>query len=151
MFPLRGTHAAGKNPPNPWYEAQMNGGRREILRRNLLASGHPVEKIRRMKLATLDADTVEEGHYRQLSAEEVAKLGRAIDRALTEHKPVLKGIKPRREWRPRAEILAQKKTGEKMTGGKSPVTGDKRGMNKQALRQSKRYGNQTNRPTNRHR
>jgi 23S rRNA pseudouridine2605 synthase len=144
IFPLRGTHAAGKNPPNPWYEAQMNGGRRELLRRNLLAIGHPVEKIRRMKLATLDADTVQEGHYRQLSAEEVAKLGRAIDRALTEHKPIPKGFKPRREWRPRAEILAQKKPGEKMAAGKRPVAGDKRDMNKRPMSHSKR-------PTNRHR
>jgi 23S rRNA pseudouridine2605 synthase len=144
IFPLRGTHAAGKNPPNPRYEAQMNGGRREILRRNLLAIGHPVEKIRRMKLATLDADSVQEGHYRQLSAEEVAKLGRAIDRALTEHKPVPKGFKPRREWRPRAEILAQKKTVEKRTVGTRPAAVDKRSMNKRPMTHSKR-------PTNRHR
>jgi 23S rRNA pseudouridine2605 synthase len=144
IFPLRGTHAAGKNPPNPWYEAQMNGGRREILRRNLLAIGHPVEKIRRMKLATLDADSVQEGHYRQLSAEEVAKLGRAIDRALTEHKPVPKGFKPRREWRPRAEILAQKKTLEKKTVGTRPAAVDKRSTNKRPMTHSKR-------PTNRHR
>ncbi|HEX3372193.1 MAG TPA: S4 domain-containing protein, partial [Candidatus Acidoferrales bacterium] len=27
IFPLRGTHAAGKNPANPWYEAQIAGGR----------------------------------------------------------------------------------------------------------------------------
>ena len=101
IFPLRGTHAAGKNPPNPWYEAQMNGGRREILRRNLLAIGHPVEKIRRMKLASLDADSVPEGHYRQLSAPEVAKLVRAVDHALTQHKPLPSAAKPRRAWRPR--------------------------------------------------
>ena len=68
MFPLRGTHAAGKNPPNPWYEVQISGVRRDLLRRNLLAIGHPVEKMKRMKLASLDADTVQEGHYRQLSA-----------------------------------------------------------------------------------
>ncbi len=34
------------------------------------------------------SDTVAEGHYRQLDAEEVAKLARAVDRALTENKPV---------------------------------------------------------------
>jgi len=115
IFPLRGTHAAGKNPPNPWYEAQIDGGARELLRRNLLAIGHPVEKIRRMKLASLDADTVAEGHYRQLGAEEVAKLGRAVDRAITEHKPLPKGSKPRREWRPREEIL-KKAAGTKVQG-----------------------------------
>src|SRR5579863_3980732 len=101
MFPLRGTHAAGKNPPNPWYEVQFSGVRRDLLRRNLLAMGHPVEKMRRMKLASLDVDTVPEGHYRELSAAEVAKLVRAVERALTEHKPVPSATKPRRAWRPR--------------------------------------------------
>jgi 23S rRNA pseudouridine2605 synthase len=101
IFPLRAPHAAGKNPPNPWYEVQFSGVRRDLLRRNLLAMGHPVEKMRRMKLASLDADTVPEGHYRQLSAPEVAKLVRAVDRALTEHQPVPVAAKPRRAWRPR--------------------------------------------------
>ncbi|HET6145404.1 MAG TPA: S4 domain-containing protein [Candidatus Acidoferrales bacterium] len=115
IFPLRGTHAAGKNPPNPWYEAQIAGGRRETLRRNLLAIGHPVEKVKRMKLASLDVDTVQEGHYRQLDAEEVAKLARAVDRALTENKPI---PKPRREWRPRAEMLRPKPDAQDKPGNR---------------------------------
>jgi len=101
IFPLRAPHAAGKNPPNPWYEVQISGVRRDLLRRNLLAMGHPVEKMKRMKLASLDADTVQEGHYRQLTAPEVAKLVRAVERALTEHKPAAAAPKPRRAWRPR--------------------------------------------------
>jgi 23S rRNA pseudouridine2605 synthase len=117
IFPLRGTHAAGKNPPNPWYEAQIAGGRRETLRRNLLAIGHPVEKVKRMKLASLDVDTVQEGHYRQLDAEEVAKLTRAVDRALTENKPI---PKPRREWRPRAVMLKPKSDGGKNLSNRRP-------------------------------
>jgi 23S rRNA pseudouridine2605 synthase len=79
IFPLRGTHAAGKNPANPWYEVQLSGVRRDLLRRNLLLIGHPVEKIRRMKLASLDVDTVPEGCYRRLSGPEVAKLHRAVE------------------------------------------------------------------------
>src|SRR6202166_4354092 len=101
IFPLRAPHAAGKNPPNPWYEVEFSGVRRDLLRRNLLAMAHPVEKMKRMKLASLDADTVPEGHYRQLSAPEVAKLVRAVERALTEHKPSAAPPKPRRAWRPR--------------------------------------------------
>ncbi len=120
IFPLRGTHAAGKNPPNPWYEAQMTGVRGDVLRKNLLAIGHPVEKLKRMKLATWDVDTVQEGHYRELGAEEVAKLGRAVDRALSEHKPVPKSFKPKRDWRPRSEVLKKKvqgkQEGEKKVG-----------------------------------
>jgi 23S rRNA pseudouridine2605 synthase len=109
IFPLRAPHAAGKNPPNPWYEAQISGVRRDLLRRNLLAMGHPVEKIRRMKLASLDADTVPEGHYRQLSALEVAKLVRAVEHALTQHKPVPSATKPRRAWRPRRVMAKSSK------------------------------------------
>jgi len=50
--------------------------------------GHRVEKMKPVKLASLEADTVPEGHYRRLDAAEVAKLSRAIDRAL-ENKPAL--------------------------------------------------------------
>jgi 23S rRNA pseudouridine2605 synthase len=86
IFPLRAPHSAGKNPPNPWYQVQFSGVRRDLLRRNLLNMGHRVEKMKRVKLASLEADTVPEGHYRRLDAAEVAKLSRAIDRAL-ENKP----------------------------------------------------------------
>jgi pseudouridine synthase len=86
IFPLRAAHAAGKNPPNPWYEVQFSGVRRDLLRRNLLKMGHRVEKMKRVKLASIEADTVPEGHYRRLDPSEVAKLSRAIDRAL-ENKP----------------------------------------------------------------
>jgi len=88
IFPLRAARSAGKNPPNPWYEVQFSGVRRDLLRRNLLAMGHRVEKMKRVKLASLEADTVPEGHYRRLDPTEVAKLSRAIDRAL-ENKPTL--------------------------------------------------------------
>jgi 23S rRNA pseudouridine2605 synthase len=88
MFPLRAPHAAGKNPPNPWYEVRFSGVRRDLLRRNLLAMGHRVEKMKRMKLASLDADTVPEGHYRRLEPREVAKLTRAIDEALENKRPI---------------------------------------------------------------
>jgi hypothetical protein len=89
---------------------QISGVRRQLLRRNLLAMGHPVEKMRRMKLASLDADTVREGEYRELSALEVAKLVHVVDHALTQPKPVLAATKPRRVWRPRP-VLAKKKRG----------------------------------------
>ena len=101
VLPLRAPHAAGKNPPNPWYEVQMSGVRRDLLRRNLTAIGHPVEKMRRMKLASLDADTVPEGHYRRLDPTEVAKLARAVDHALTNPGPILRAPKTRRVQRRR--------------------------------------------------
>jgi 23S rRNA pseudouridine2605 synthase len=101
IVPLRAPHAAGKNPPNPWYEVQISGVRRDLLRRNLLAIGHRVEKMRRMKLASLDTDTVPEGHYRRLDSIEVAKLARAVDLALTNPKPLLATPKTQRARRRR--------------------------------------------------
>jgi pseudouridine synthase len=102
IFPLRAPRAAGKNAANFWYEAQFTGAHHRQLRRNLKAIGHPVEKLRRMKLTSLDVDTVPEGHYRELEAEEVAKLVRAVDRALNEPRPAAKAVaKPRQVWRPR--------------------------------------------------
>jgi len=98
IFPLRQPHSAGKNPPNPWYEVQFSGVRRDLLRRNLLAMGHRVEKMKRVKLASLEAETVPEGHYRRLDPSEVAKLSRAIDRAL-ENKPPLPAAKKDRHAR----------------------------------------------------
>jgi 23S rRNA pseudouridine2605 synthase len=87
IFPLRAPHSAGKNPPNPWYEVQIAGVRRDLLRRNLLTMGHRIEKMRRVKVASLDVDTVPEGQYRRLDPVEVAKLARAVDYALTHQKP----------------------------------------------------------------
>jgi 23S rRNA pseudouridine2605 synthase len=114
IFPLRAPHAAGKNPPNPWYEVQISGVRRDLLRRNLLAIDHPVEKMRRMKLASLDADTVPEGHYRRLDPPEVAKLSRAIDIALSSPKPLAPPPKqPRVRWRQPRKDVSRNATGPK--------------------------------------
>jgi 23S rRNA pseudouridine2605 synthase len=95
IFPLRAPHAAGKYPANPWYEVEISGVRRDLLRKNLLAMGHRVAKMKRMKLASLDAGTVPEGHYRQLAPEEVAKLVRAVDRAVAQEKLPPRIDKPR--------------------------------------------------------
>jgi 23S rRNA pseudouridine2605 synthase len=96
IFLLRAPHAAGKNPANPWYEVRFSGVRRDLLRRNLLAMGHPVEKMKRVKLASLDATTVPEGNYRQLDPREVEKLGRAVVTALAHVKPGASAAKEKR-------------------------------------------------------
>jgi len=88
VLPLRAPHAAGKNPPNPWYEFQIAGARRDLLRKNLLTMGHRVEKMRRVKLASLEAGTVPEGHYRRLDPIEVGKLAHAVDYAIKNQKPM---------------------------------------------------------------
>jgi 23S rRNA pseudouridine2605 synthase len=79
---LRSPRAAAKNAANPWYEVELAGVRRDLLRRNLLSMEHPVEKLKRVKLASLDLDGVAEGRYRRLEPREVAKLAREVERAL---------------------------------------------------------------------
>jgi 23S rRNA pseudouridine2605 synthase len=101
IVPLRAPHSAGKNPPNPWYEVRFSGVHRDLLRRNLLAIGHPVEKMKRVNLASLEAETVPEGHYRRLEPREVAKLARAIDDALENKRPSPPAPKDRRARRRR--------------------------------------------------
>lgn len=103
IFPLRAPRSAGKNSPNPWYEVQFSGVRRDLLRRSLLAMGHRVEKMKRVKLASLEAETVPEGHYRRLDPSEVAKLSRAIDRALENKPPLPPGPERGRAHRRRAK------------------------------------------------
>jgi 23S rRNA pseudouridine2605 synthase len=107
IVPLRAPHAAGKNPPNPWYEFQVSGSGRHLLRRNLLTIGHRVEKMKRMKLGPLDVDTVPEGQYRRLDAREVAKLVRAVDLALSNPKPASTVKKSKRPPRFRQRLTQQ--------------------------------------------
>jgi 16S rRNA U516 pseudouridylate synthase RsuA-like enzyme len=79
---LRSPRAAAKNAANPWFEVELAGVRRDLLRRNLLSMGHPVEKLKRVRLASLDLDGVAEGRYRRLEPREVAKLALEVNRAL---------------------------------------------------------------------
>src|SRR5271169_1968809 len=88
IFPLRAPHSAGKNPPNPWYEVEFSGVRRDLLRRNLLTMGHRVEKMKRVKLASLEIESVPEGRYRRLDPVDVAKLSHAVDYALEHQRPL---------------------------------------------------------------
>jgi len=55
--------------------------RRDLLRKSLTMFGHPVEKLKRVKLASLELAGLPEGRYRHLEAEEVAALKRALARS----------------------------------------------------------------------
>jgi pseudouridine synthase len=78
---LRAPGAAADHPANPWYEAELRGARRDLLRQALFAAGHPVEKMKRVRLGPLDIGSLAEGHYRRLQPAEVARLRRAVERA----------------------------------------------------------------------
>jgi 23S rRNA pseudouridine2605 synthase len=89
MNRLRSPGSAGPDAANPWYEVEVNEAPRDLLRRALLDAGHPVEKMKRVKLGPLEIGSLPEALYRQLDSREVAQLRRAVDRAagggVTEH------------------------------------------------------------------
>ncbi len=66
-----------KPGPNPWYEASITEARRDALRNGLFRMGHPVERIRRVRLANLELGKLAPGEYRPLTEGEVAALVRA--------------------------------------------------------------------------
>lgn len=91
MRRLRAPGAAGAGAPNPWYEAQLSDARRDLLRRALFSLGHPVEKMRRVKLGPLELGDLPEGHYRRLEPREVAQLRRFVEQGAQKPTPKNEG------------------------------------------------------------
>jgi 23S rRNA pseudouridine2605 synthase len=59
----------------------MSDVRQDLLRRALFALEHPVEKMKRVKVGPLELDDLEEGRYRRLEPNEIAKLRKFVERA----------------------------------------------------------------------
>jgi 23S rRNA pseudouridine2605 synthase len=103
---LRAPGASAGHVENPWYEAELRGARRDLLRQAFLAAEHPVEKMKRVRLGPLDLGDLEEGHYRQLAPSEVALLRRAVEQA-TEQGASQVAFRPatrpsqKKRWRPK--------------------------------------------------
>src|SRR5580704_8491849 len=81
--PLKGPWAR-RSAENPWYEVELTGASRDALGQSLTRQDHPIEKMKRVQLGTLELGNVPEGHYRRLEPDEVDKFSRAVDRALAE-------------------------------------------------------------------
>jgi len=79
-------HAAGarierlKSGENPWYEVKLAGASRDPLRDKLAAMGHPVEKMKRVKLANIELGDVPPGRFRHLTQAEIAALEKLLTR-----------------------------------------------------------------------
>ena len=71
------TRVRGKE--SPWYEVTLTEARRDALRNKLFQTGHPVEKIKRIRVGNLELGSLQPGEHRTLSSEEVAALWRAIE------------------------------------------------------------------------
>jgi 23S rRNA pseudouridine2605 synthase len=79
LYKLRAPAAVSGDAANPWYEVQLRGAPRDILRRELFDAGHPVEKMRRVKLGPLELGDLPDAQYRELTPTEVTRLRRAIE------------------------------------------------------------------------
>lgn len=73
------TRGAGENR---WYEVSLGpSGAKGNLHEKLAAIGHPVEKVKRVKLVHLEISSVAPGKYRAMTLEEAAALRRIVRRA----------------------------------------------------------------------
>jgi 23S rRNA pseudouridine2605 synthase len=70
-----------KGLPRDWWEVTTAEASSDAFRQAMLASGHPVEKLKRIAVANLELGTLSPGEYRHLTHEEVAALERAVARA----------------------------------------------------------------------
>jgi 23S rRNA pseudouridine2605 synthase len=68
-----------KGKDSPWYEVTLSEARRDELRNKLFQTGHPVEKIKRIKIGNIAMESLTPGAYRPLSEAEVATLRRMVD------------------------------------------------------------------------
>ena len=121
-------HATGiklrrlKSAPNPWYEATLAEASSDRLRSALLRLSHPVEKMKRMKLSTLELSNLSPGRYRELTEKEVAQLERAIAKAESRPRaPIAGGGIAKRSVRPLHAIAAGHSTGRYTRSGDRPL------------------------------
>jgi 23S rRNA pseudouridine2605 synthase len=70
------TRLRGKDAP--WYEVTLTEASRDALRKKLFQTGHPVEKIKRVRIGNLELDRLAPGQHRALSPAEVASFARAL-------------------------------------------------------------------------
>jgi 23S rRNA pseudouridine2605 synthase len=61
---------------NPWYEVRLFEGRNQQIRIMFKHFGHLVEKLRRVRIGTLELGSLKPGEFRHLTPEEVRKLMR---------------------------------------------------------------------------
>jgi 23S rRNA pseudouridine2605 synthase len=61
---------------NPWYEVRLFEGRNQQIRTMFKHFGHLVEKLRRVRIGTLEIGSLKPGEFRLLTPEEVRKLMR---------------------------------------------------------------------------
>jgi len=67
-----------KSGDNPWYEVTLHQGRNQQIRKMFGVSGHPVEKLRRVRIGFLEDRKLRPGEWRFLTAAEVQQFRQAF-------------------------------------------------------------------------
>ena len=75
---VRQPDATRGHAANFWYEVTLEDSKKDILRRVLFAENHPVEKLKRIALGTLNLEGLPQGRYRLLIEKEIEELRRAL-------------------------------------------------------------------------
>src|SRR6266403_5078748 len=65
-----------KGGENPWYEVTLHQGRNQQIRRMFQSIGHPVEKLRRVRIGSLEDEKLRPGAWRFLTEGEVSQFQR---------------------------------------------------------------------------
>ncbi len=65
-----------KSGENPWYQVTLHQGRNQQIRRMFLSVGHPVEKLRRVRIGFLEDEKLKPGQWRFLAEHEVQRFKR---------------------------------------------------------------------------
>jgi len=65
-----------KGGDNPWFQVTLHQGRNQQIRRMFQAIGHPVEKLRRIRIGFLEDEKLRPGQWRYLTEHEVAQFKR---------------------------------------------------------------------------
>jgi pseudouridine synthase len=71
-----------KPGPNPWLKVTLHQGRNQQIRRMFQSIGHPVEKLRRVRIGFLEDEKLRAGEWRFLTDEEVQRFNREFHRDL---------------------------------------------------------------------
>jgi 23S rRNA pseudouridine2605 synthase len=70
-----------KEGDNPWYEVTLHQGRNQQIRKMFGVSGHPVEKLRRVRIGFLEDRGLKPGEWRFLTLQEIERFKREFQKA----------------------------------------------------------------------
>ncbi len=65
-----------RDAPNPWFEVVLIEGRQNQIRRMFARIGHPVEKLKRVKIGFLELGDLRPGEFQSLTPQEVERFKR---------------------------------------------------------------------------